>query len=185
MSYDLDLRSPECKASLRLIKPRTLKLILAVMLIFCLAGALYGLGIYALTLEQEIHSLSTERAAISPLYEPLAEMEGEIEKIKDRAALEEKYLAADRTWSVYLHKIRSAAPRGLDTGEIVICAAGTIEIRGSSPSMQSTALYKQSLKDLSFTESIHLETIILNPAERYDFSIRAVITAGKGVEEDG
>jgi len=180
LSYELDLRTPRCKASTRLIKPGAYKYVFLALAAFILSAAYCGMELYASKLEEEIRQLSLQLSASEPAYEEMSALKSATELTRRRASLEENLRTRRVCPITCLQNFRSAAPAGLVINEASIGGSDLAEIRGSGPSMQATAFFKQNLKALPFTKNVRLENITLRPDGRYSYYIRADLALREG-----
>ncbi len=180
MSYELDLRTPGCKASTRLVKPGAYKYIFLALTAFILLAAYCGMVLYAAKLDRDISNLTLQLSEAEPAYEEISALKSEAELIRRRVFLEENLRKRRVCPITCLHKFQAAAPAGLAISEASIGGSDLAEIRGTSPGMQATAFFKQNLKELPFVMNVRLENITLRPDGRYGYYIRADLALQEG-----
>lgn len=182
LNYQLDLRSPEFKASLNLIGPGTVKLIFILLAFTVLTFIVYGFKYYCSLLEQKIFLLETDNAELIRTVEPLELISAETSRLQYRAEIEDSLVGSIRPWSVYLQSIIHSLPAGVTINEISFLSGQKLTISGNSPSMQSAALFKYNLENLNFIDLPTIESINLNAGDAYSYTIKADLNPSENGE---
>lgn len=183
MNYEIDLRSPECRNHNKIIKPKTMKIMLymlsfALMIAFC-----YALDIYELKLQAETEMLKAKVAAKTEAAAPLIAMSAELETYQRRSDIVETLLGGYLIITDDLKALEKTASPGLRISYLKINAEGKIEIRGSGSTLQSAALFARKMQDLPFISKAELTAADLNEESSCFFSISADLKQAAGGDE--
>jgi hypothetical protein len=175
MNFDLDLRSPEYRATNTLIKPRTFRSLLYVAALIMLVIFFFLLNIYRLHLVNRMEILEAELTALENEAKPLLLMISETEAVIERSAIEKKLQAFSIIKTEYLKILKASAPPGTTIDYIFISSDGLIELKGSCPNLQDSARYNRLLSELPFINSSEIISAASAEEEVSTFSIRAMI----------
>ncbi len=184
MNLNIDLRSAEYKASIRLIKTGTLKFACLAIIFLLPPLLLVGLEIYCENLRQNNATLEAEVISLTENAAPLVVISGNLEETRAVLELEKQLSAYNQPWSSYLREIRVLSPRSLSGVSIIINPGVNIEITGNSTDMQAPAYFRESIASLPFTDQTELKTLAMHNPGGYIFSITANFPEQKKDEQD-
>ncbi len=184
VNYEIDLSSPEYRNRFRLIKPRTIRFLVCLLVSVILTACCYALDGYRLKLLSETEHLKKELSSKTEAAAPLLIISAEVETGESQSAIAEHLLSGYFIKGDYLEIVISSAPPDVGLSYLAADAEGQIVIKGNSPSLQSAANFAKMLHDMPFIGKAVLTTADYTEETGCYFSIKADLKQTAGYDKD-
>lgn len=149
MKAAMDLRTANCRASLRLCSPRRLRagaLLLLPLLLTALFPAAAG---YLQHLEARVLQLEEQRAALELEAAPYRQILEDTARLGKRRELEGNLLSPGACRPATLAAVRAAGGRDIAVRAVIACTEGGISVSGRAGEMGQIARFRQSLAEIA------------------------------------
>lgn len=183
INYKIDLRSPEYRNRSKIFKPKTIRILLYLLVLVLLITLCLLIDVCRMKLHTETELLRNELAAKTEAAAPLLVMSAELETYKRRSVIAENLLSGYLIKTEYLEAIEITAPPGLKISYLAIDAEGKVELKGNTTTLQSAALYARKLQELPLIVKAELTAADINEESSCFFSISADLKQATGGDE--
>lgn len=173
----IDLRSPEYKASKRIISPACIKLIYGIIFIYIITGSYLGLRLYIDNLNYHLASENAELQLLSFKKAVLNKETDEILQLQKQQKLVKDLSSGYYPFTVYICAINEASEiTNVSIKKTYLDHSGTFIVSGTANCHQSIAIFNQSLNDLSIFKSAAITSTELAGPALFYFSIEGILS---------